>query len=128
MHTTAHFRPRGLAPFCLLLVLFFILGLVTAAPSALARNNYRYTIDQEGDPGDGVLQPATRDVDPEVIPEPRPLPEPTPERTWRTPFVLPLLWFGPAGGPGINLLPPQLIPSICMPAWDAVEGRCHDAP
>lgn len=69
MALIAHSRPRGLFGsfrFAFLLAIFAC-GFLVAAP-AQAKNIYEYEDSSEGDPGDGVLRPNPRIVEP--IPEP----------------------------------------------------------
>lgn len=104
MASIAHSRPRGFSVFVSLLLFIVLLGSTSAA---LARNSYQYTDSVEGDPGDGVLRPQPRDIDPEPVIEDRTfgvlfdsfLIMPTPGG--RSGLLIPMLFFAPqqAGQP-----------------------------
>ena len=125
MAMIAHSRPRGLFVVFFLLVALSLLG----NPSeSQARNNYDYTDSSEGDPGDGVLRPRPKIIDP--IPE-------IEVRTFGVEFGSIIFTADPQGRP--NLLLPLLFFSP-QPIWPGTgasssghgpfqpEGRWTHAP
>lgn len=70
MALPAHSRPRGLfgSFFFASLLAIFLCGILAAAPAAMAKNTYELNDSSEGDPGDGVLRPVPREIDPVPVP------------------------------------------------------------
>ena len=69
MALKAQSRPRGLFGSFLFasLLAIFVCGFLTATP-VQAKTPYEYVDSSEGDPGDGVLRPIPRIVDPVPVP------------------------------------------------------------
>lgn len=70
MALKAQARPRGLFGSYLItsLLAVFLCVILVSAPAATAKNIYELYHSSEGDPGDGVLRPIPRIVDPEPVP------------------------------------------------------------
>jgi len=74
MALKAYSRHRGLSGSFLFafILAIFACGFLAAAP-AQAKNIYEYVDSSEGDPGDGVLRPDPRIVEPIPVPDTNPL-------------------------------------------------------
>jgi hypothetical protein len=124
-------RLRAIAP---VLILSVVLGIFTPAV-ALARNQYELADQNEGDPGDGVLDPAI-DSQPSVWDSKHPLPiYSTTGRGRDAGWALPSSAFHFVSLPFSGGLPGQSVVLVLPRAWlrsgaTALlqQGRWHDAP
>lgn len=126
--------PSHLRRFAPVLILLAILGICTST-AALARNPYDLADQNEGDPGDGVLDPAVAS-DPNVagskIPLPvfratRPRDDGSPMSPQNAFCLVPLPFSGGLPGQGIVLVLPRAWLRPSAPTL-LRNGRWHDAP